>query len=135
MRKWHRWITVFFGIFIFWIALTGVASQVAALMAQAEFANVPPPDPAIMEAAMAACPEGMRCFPMGPPGGEESFWRPLVGMFHHWHSGETFGPVGTTISILSGLALLFFSFSGMWMYIKMWLGRKNKSLTPKWFWK
>jgi uncharacterized iron-regulated membrane protein len=31
MRKWHRWTTVFFGIFMLWMAVTGIASHVTAL--------------------------------------------------------------------------------------------------------
>ena len=30
---------------------------------------------------------------------------------------------GTVISLLSGLALFFFAFSGLWMYVQMWRGR------------
>ena len=54
---------------------------------------------------------------------------------HDLHSGATFGPVGIWISILSGYALLFFAFSGLWMYIQMWRARHARSLKPGWFWK
>ena len=33
MRKYHRWLSVLFGVFLLWIAVTGVLSQVAALVA------------------------------------------------------------------------------------------------------
>ena len=77
------------------------------------------------------CPETMMCRPKAPPGGMKS----LVGWFHHLHSGEEFGPVGTAISLMTGLALLFFSISGLWMYFSMWKNRKDRSLKPGWFWK
>jgi len=133
MRKWHRWLSVFFGIFMLWIAGTGLASQVTALWPAGE------PAPQAAGAASAAapppgfeCPEGWRCM---PPRGPSSGMRSWVGFFHHLHSGETFGPVGTAISIMSGLALLFFSVSGLWMYWRMWTNRKARKLRGGLFWK
>lgn len=129
MRKWHRWLSVFFGVFMLWIAATGVLSQVADLW--------PSGAPAAAEQAAATpppgfqCPEGWRCQPPRPEGGMRS----LVGLFHHLHSGESFGPVGTAISVLSGIALMFFSVSGIWLYVQMWQFRKGRSLKPGWFWK
>jgi uncharacterized iron-regulated membrane protein len=61
--------------------------------------------------------------------------RSLVGTFHHLHSGETFGPIGTAISLLSGIALLFFAGSGVWLYLQMWRNRKARALKPGWFWR
>ena len=58
--------------------------------------------------------------------------RSLVGLFHHLHSGGSFGPVGTAISILSGLALAFFSISGIWMYVRMF--RRRPQGARKLFW-
>lgn len=128
MRKWHRWLSVFFGIFIFWIAVTGVLSQAAELWpsgsAEQSAAAVAPP-------AGFACPEGWRC--MAPRAEGEGFGS-LVGLFHHLHSGESFGPLGTAISVLSGLALMFFSASGIWLYVQMWRNRKDRVLSPRWFW-
>jgi uncharacterized iron-regulated membrane protein len=133
MRKWHRWISVFFGIFMLWIAATGVLSQVGELVNNGGFgdeheerAGPPPGVPAGF-----VCPETMMCRPK--PSQEAGHWN--VGLLHHLHSGEVFGPLGTVISILSGVALLFFSFSGLWMYIQMWKNRKDRSLKPGWFWK
>jgi uncharacterized iron-regulated membrane protein len=116
VRKWHRWLAVLFGVFLLWISVTGVLSQVGSLVNKSAQAS---------EARAAAtttppgfvCPETMNCRPKPKPGG----WN--VGLLHHLHSGESFGPIGTAISILSGLALMFFSFSGLWLYIQMWRGR------------
>ncbi|QIL03189.1 PepSY domain-containing protein [Sphingomonas sinipercae] len=116
MRKWHRWLAVLFGVFLLWISATGVLSQVGSLVNKANA-------PSQAQAAAAAtppgfeCPATMTCRPKPKPGG----WN--VGLLHHLHSGESFGPAGTAISILSGFALFFFSFSGLWMYVQMWRGR------------
>lgn len=126
MRKWHRWLSVFFGVFLLWIATTGVLSQVAVL-----WPSNPPPAELTTPPPGFVCPEGWRCMPPRAEGGMTS----LVGLFHHLHSGESFGPIGTAISVLSGLAMMFFSFSGLWLYIRMWRNRADRKLAPRWFWK
>ncbi|WP_066556157.1 PepSY domain-containing protein [Croceicoccus bisphenolivorans] len=129
MRKWHRWLSVLFGVFLLWIAITGVLSQVAVLWPAGS-------DPAAAAAAIPpegfVCPEGWRCMPPRP---DATGIRGMVGLFHHLHSGETFGPVGTAISVLSGLAMIFFGFSGIWLYVQMWRNRKRRSLSSRLFWK
>ena len=129
MRKWHRWLSVFFGVFMLFIAATGLLSHGAALWPVGE------PDPATLLAqeppAGFTCPEGWRCSPPRPQAGPRAW----VGFFHHLHSGEEFGTIGTIISILSGFALLFFAFSGLWLYIRMWRERANRGARDRWFWK
>ena len=125
MRKWHRWITVFFGIFMVWMAATGLASHAAALWPEGAQAGAPPVPQGFV------CPETMMCRPKAPSGSIKT----LTGLFHHLHSGEQFGPLGTAISVLTGMALLFFAFSGLWMYVSMWQNRKVRKLAPRWFWK
>lgn len=123
MRKWHRWLVVFFGVFLLWIAVTGVLSQVVPWF-------LPKPDPAAMAAQVPAgfvCPETMNCRPKGGTS--------IVGLLHHLHSGESFGPVGEFIATLSGFAMVFFTVSGIWMYVQMWRNRSARSLKPGWFWK
>ena len=117
MRKWHRWLSVFFGLFMLWIAVTGVLSQVGSLVNErrAEAA------PRAAAPAGFVCPESMNCRPKAAPGS----WN--VGLLHHLHSGETFGPVGVAVSILSGFALIFFAISGLWLYIQMFRGRLVRS--------
>ena len=131
MRKWHRWLSIIFGVFMAWIAITGVASQLAPLWLTA--GNEPERGkmeaPAIPEGFV--CPETMMCRPKPPEGGGGE----IIGLLHHLHSGESFGPVGTIISIFSGLALIFFSVSGLWIYVQMWRNRKDRSLAPGLFWK
>lgn len=117
MRKWHRWLSVVFGAFLLWIAATGMLSHIAAWTA-------PAPQ---MAPADFVCPETMICRPK-PVG---TNW---VSLFHHLHSGEPLGPVGELASFLSGLALLFFAGSGLWMYIQMWRNRKARGLKNGWFW-
>lgn len=159
MRRWHRWASVFFGVFLLWISVTGVLSQVGSLVNNGGFEQEERPKavaPAAkagqnellhegeeltgaqmhdaMKAAAASpasfvCPADMTCRPKQP----KAAWN--VGYLHHLHSGEEFGPAGVVISLLSGLALLFFSFSGLWMYIRMWSHRRDKAHKPAWFWK
>ena len=134
MRKWHRWISIFFGVFFLWIAGTGLASQLVPLFSGGEEheheAGGEAEHAAPMVPAGFVCPETMTCRPRQPEGGGN-----IVGYLHHLHSGEEFGPVGVAISILSGFALLFFSFSGLWMYFQMWRNRAKRALSPRWFWK
>jgi uncharacterized iron-regulated membrane protein len=125
MRKWHRWLSVIFGVFLLFIATTGVLSQFAALKADSE------PRPVAAAPAGFVCPETMMCRPKPNPDGAA----PWVSYLHHLHSGEEFGPVGTAISIMSGFALIFFSFSGLWLYIAMWRNRASRGVKPGWFWK
>jgi hypothetical protein len=129
MRKWHRWLVVFFGVFLLWIAVTGVLSQVPIWGEvfggeeegeQAEAAAAPPG---------FVCPESMMCRPKEKHDGGGL----NIGLIHHLHSGETFGPLGTIIASLSGLAMIFFSFSGIWMYIEMFR-RRGKADKKGLFW-
>jgi hypothetical protein len=161
VRKYHRWLSIVFGVFLLWIAATGVMSQLAALKANGGFENetaergqrqaaalggaiVPAasahgddeeaPRPVAVAAGAAApfvCPADMICRPKPAPDGARAW----VGYLHHLHSGEEFGPAGVVISILSGLALLFFAFSGLWMYLRMWGERRGRSQKPVWFWR
>ena len=152
MRRYHRWLSVLFGVFILWIAVTGVLSQIGNLVNNGGFeeeteqrgeaqaaaigaAAMPParaqeqPAPAAQLSAAFVCPADMDCRPKPQP-------RPWnVGFLHHIHSGEQFGPVGVVISILSGLAVVFFAFSGLWMYIRMFSHRRTNNHKPGWFWK
>ncbi|WP_295630684.1 PepSY domain-containing protein [Novosphingobium sp.] len=124
MRKYHRWLSVLFGVFLLWIAVTGVMSQFADIVAESER-----PAAAAVPAGFA-CPATMICRPKPAPDGARAW----VGYLHHLHSGEEFGPVGTAISIVSGIVMIFFSFSGLWMYIQMWRNRSARGVKPGWFW-
>lgn len=127
MRKWHRWISLFFGIFMLWIAGTGVLSHVASWwpLTAAEAAAGMPPAPVDWE-----CPKGWMCRPLPQTDGIKS----LTGFIHHLHGGSEFGPAGEVISFLSGLALLFFSVSGIWLYTQMWRNRRQRKSRGGLFW-
>lgn len=128
MRKWHRWLSVFFAVVLLWIAVTGVLSQIVPLLGK----GGSPREPAAASAAPAfVCPPDYICRPK-PKAGDP---RALVGLLHHLHSGESFGPAGVVIATLAGFAMVFFSFSGLWLYIQMWRNRKDRGLSPRWFWK
>lgn len=129
MRKWHRWLSVFFAVIMVFVAITGVLHYVfvwwpSAPPSSAQIAAMAPP-PGF------TCPEGWRCMPPPPEGG----MRGMVGFIHHLHSGEELGIVGEILVMLSGFALVFFSFSGLWLYIHMWRNRKERQIKPGWFWK
>ena len=160
MRTYHRWLSVLFGLLILFIAVTGVLSQIGVLVNNGGFedeakergakqaaaigdAIVPPAQ--AHEGEMAAkpaastptapaaftCPATMTCRSKRTP--KPGDWN--VSYLHHIHSGEEFGPVGVILSIASGLALIFFAFSGLWMYIQMFRRRAHRASHPrKLFW-
>ena len=165
MRTYHRWLSVLFGLFILFIAVTGVLSQIGSLVNNGGFEdetaergarqasaigqaivpsaqahehdeaavapNAGEPAKAATPTAAAtpafACPADMNCRPkrVAKPGEWD------VGFLHHIHSGEQFGPVGVIISLLSGIALIFFAFSGLYMYIQMYRRRSHRHSHPK----
>jgi uncharacterized iron-regulated membrane protein len=128
MRKWHRWLSVIFGVFLLWIAVTGVLSQVVPIVQRGGFEEQRRDPAASVAPPGFACPETMTCRPT-PKNGPS-----IVGLLHHLHSGESFGPLGTIVATLSGFAMIFFSFSGLWMYVDMFRRRK-KGDKPGLFWK
>jgi uncharacterized iron-regulated membrane protein len=139
MRRYHRWAATVFGIFLLWISATGLLSQVGKLVNDGGFESAATEAAARVRAEAATppgftCPETMTCRPRPAPGD----WN--VSFLHHLHSGEEFGPAGVIISMLSGLALFFFAFSGLYLYIQMWRGRlvrveQGKTVRGgKWFW-
>ena len=125
MRKYHRWLSVLFGVVLLWIAVTGVMIQLAELKADGE------PRAVATAPGTFVCPEGYMCRPKPAADGAKAW----AGWLKELHSGEEFGPVGTALSIAGGLALVFFAFSGLWMYIRMWSHRRTNSHKPYWFWK
>ena len=137
MRKWHRWLSVVFGVVLLWIAGTGVLSQIVPIVQRGGFEEERPVAKPQAGASVAipgapagfVCPETLTCRPK-PKGGQS-----LVGLLHHLHSGESFGPVGVVIATLAGLAMLFFAVSGLWLYVAMWRNRAARGVAPRWFWK
>ena len=97
------------------------------------------PDNAAAATAQAAapagfvCPETMTCRAKPDPDSAAAW----ISYLHHLHAGEEFGPTGTILSIARGLALLFFAFSGLWMYIEMFRGRRAaaQAIRKRIFWK
>ena len=118
MRRWHRWLSVLFGLLILFVAVTGLMSHLAALVADGQAA----PAAAAVPAGFT-CPETMTCRPKPAPDSARAW----VGWLHHLHSGEEFGPVGTALAMMSGAALIFFAFSGLWMYVQMFRARGAKT--------
>jgi len=132
VRKWHRWTATIFGLFLLWISATGVLSQVGSLVNHGGFETAASEARAKAAAAAATppgftCPETMTCRPK-----QKQAWN--VGLLHHLHSGESFGPAGVIVSLLSGLSLFFFAFSGLYMYVQLWRGRLVRPGSRKLFW-
>ncbi len=157
MRTYHRWLSVIFGLFILWIAATGVLSQIGSLVNNGGFeqgtrergarqaaavgeAIVPSAQAheegeeatASTAAATAAptafvCPADMTCRPKRTP--KPGDWN--VSYLHKIHSGEEFGPAGVIVSLVSGIALIFFAFSGLYMYIQMFRRRGHRKSHPR----
>ena len=136
MRRYHRWVATVFGIFFLWISATGVLSQVGSLVNNGGFKDEGGERAAPATPPGFTCPETMTCRPKpaSPPK-----WN--VGLLHHLHSGESFGPAGVVISIMCGLSLFFFAVSGLYMYIQLYRGRmarvrEGKHLRgTRFFWK
>ncbi len=62
------------------------------------------------------------------PDNTDTFWIKL-------HSGELLGDAGRSVGIFSGLALLFLTISGCWIYFQMYQRRpKNSPLWKRVFW-
>ena len=143
MRRFHRWAGALFGIFLLWISATGLLSQVgglvnnggfekqvvatgqrqAAAIGDAIIAPAKAHEPEAAAPTAFACPADMICRPKPVP--KPGAWN--LGLLHHLHSGEQFGPLGVVVSMLSGLALFFFALSGLYMYIQMYRGRLARS--------
>jgi uncharacterized iron-regulated membrane protein len=131
MRKWHRWLSLFFAVVLIWVTVTGVLHYLAVWW------PAPEPTPAALAALEPppgfVCPEGWRCNPPRPEGA--NLLAQNLGLIHHLHSGDEGGLWGQIIVMLSGLALLFFCISGLWMYVQMWRNRKDRGLNGDLLWK
>lgn len=116
MRKWHRIIAPYFALFLIVITVTGVAVQATDLL------DTPKEAGTHVKAGRASAAATM---PQSRPAAEKG--ESAMHRWGHWlkklHSGESLGPVGLAINILSGLALLFFATSGLWMYVQIPLRR------------
>ncbi|WP_068071144.1 PepSY domain-containing protein [Novosphingobium lentum] len=135
MRKWHRWLVVFFGVFLLWIAGTGVAMQAIDLFKGDDDHDKPAAAQRGPGAAAVTLAVGTAEMPPPADAPRKPKKADLRHTIQHMHSGEWFGPFGVLVNTLSGLALLFFSFSGLWMYIQMWRNRAHRNIKPGWFWK
>ena len=130
MRKYHRWLSILVGLFILWIAATGSIVQFSRMTAPA------PPRPAIAGAAdgpSARAEDGDEATPalVGKAKPPEDATRQFIHFVTELHSGEEFGITGQIVSLISGLALIFFAISGLWMYIQMYRRRAHRHSHPK----
>lgn len=131
MRKWHRWLSLFFAVILLFVTVTGLLHYVVVWWPTGE----PTPEAlaAIAPPPGFVCPEGWRC--MAPPPDTGNPLGSSLGLIHHLHAGSEGGIWGEIIVMLSGLALLFFCISGLWMYVQMWRNRTARGLKGGLFWK
>lgn len=150
MRHWHRWLGVCFALFILLIGTTGVAIQlldVAAAMTKPDAAGAPPvtaltaaSQPSDQQAHHAHHGDAVKAEGADSQGATAKPKPPQSPLrrWSHWikdiHSGVAMGPVGIAISIVSGLVLMFFAVSGMWMYWQMFTRRRAAGRT-NFFWR
>ncbi|WP_309610255.1 PepSY-associated TM helix domain-containing protein [Sphingomonas sp.] len=138
MRKYHRWLSVLFGLLILFIAVTGVVTQGARLYAigepeRARSTQASAPAARIGEAEDTDEAEAPKATPAARP--PQSPLKQFIHFVTELHSGEEFGIVGQLVSLVSGLALIFFAFSGLWMYIQMFRRRSHRARhSKKIFW-
>ncbi len=118
MRTWHRWLGLTMGLVLLFVGVTGVMIQAFDIAGELGIGGSAPVV-AKMTAQSVGAPDCTRP-PAAPPRSPAKRWE---GWVKRLHSGESFGPVGVVISVLSGFALFFFAFSGLWMYWQMWRRR------------
>lgn len=164
MRQWHRWMGICFAVFLLVISGTGVTIQVLDLIAAKNKpdATVAPRTAGTTGNDAVARPaaddgdshpdEGSKRHKHeeAADGGQMQATTALADApkpkqpqsslrrWNHWikdlHSGVLLGPVGIFVSMLSGVALIFFAISGMWMYWQMFSRRKAAGRNS-FFWK
>ncbi len=136
MRTWHRWLAVIAGIFIVWIATTGLLGQVISLAGgerhDAPRASVAEPGANSTPGITATVPNAADGLPATAKPHKKQ--RDLYHFIIDLHSGAYFGTLGKVISALVGAALLFFAISGMLMYVNMFRRRKTSGRSGV-FWK
>jgi uncharacterized iron-regulated membrane protein len=108
MRRLHRWCGLVTGVFMALIALTGIGMQVIDLIWPEQDGPRDAPDPA----------RGVH---------------QIRAFIDHLHDGEVLGVSGRAVSLVLGVALLFFSVSGIWMYWTM-LSARRRNGVGKLFW-
>ena len=118
MRKWHRWLVIVAGIFMVWIAATGLVGHAMTLVG-GEHHDGPQQQAGATHVAAPASTQNAK------PAKHAKRPRDLQHLIIELHSGNYFGPFGKVISVLMGAVMLFFSISGMWMYIDMFRKRKK----------
>jgi hypothetical protein len=147
MRKYHRWLAILSGLLMLWIAATGFIGQVMSV-AQHGLSDEHKAPPATMRQTDPAPAAGKEMTPMAnvAMASPDSMQAPVEHKpnkkrtrdWYHFiidlHSGNAFGGVGRILSILMGAALVFFSLSGIWMYVDMFR-RRLKAQKKGVFWK
>lgn len=102
LRRIHRWIALFLAVFMFAIGITGAILQLLfSIYGEPAPPGGGPPLSSNMPAALAR----------------------FQGVVYGIHTMHYLGGYGTWYGIIMGTGLLFFSLSGLWMYLEMYRGR------------
>lgn len=113
MRKWHRWISLFTSIIMFFIAGTGLLLQLDLYLS----GHAPPGS---------------------PPGSDTppliDGYTGLHNTLQNIHAGYFMGTGGRILSILMAVGLLVLSITGIVMYLQMYKMRKKVN-RHGWIWK
>jgi uncharacterized iron-regulated membrane protein len=133
MRYWHRLCAPIFAALLLIISLTGVITRVVQTIdhasAHADHGAKHGGEHHGKGGDKGATPINAACAQDGDTKTKDQPARTPLAEFGHVvkdiHSGEALGPLGTVLSIASGLALAFFSVSGFWMYVQMWRRRRR----------
>jgi uncharacterized iron-regulated membrane protein len=98
LRRWHRWAAIPAGLFLFFIALTGVALHVDMILS----GHAPPGSAAPSTAVPATAQKADYHF-----------------ILQDLHAGYYFGWTGRITSILAGLSLLVLAVTGLQIWWRM----------------
>jgi hypothetical protein len=151
LRRYHRWLAPLFALLLLWIAVTGLTIQFIKLSTPPRPGPPPVEEASLIPAARAheheasAKPAAVKpasaATPAAAPESETDRIRrerhDLSEFVMDLHSGKSFGPLGTWLSIASGFALIFLAGSGLWMYVQMFRARTRDGRTSsggKYFW-
>jgi hypothetical protein len=144
LRRYHRWLAPLFALFLLWIAVTGLTIQFIKLSTPSRAGPPPAEEAALIPAARAheqgAPAKPATATPTAPGSDIDRIRRErhdLSEFVMDLHSGKALGAIGTWLSILSGLVLIFLAGSGLWMYVQMFRARNRPDHRPsggKWFW-
>lgn len=129
MRSTHRWIGSMLSLLLMYLFVTGTATGIAQLLDPESARPIPPPGEMMMPPGTGSPTERPRPPRGQPPNGD----LPLSAFLQDLHSGHTFGRLGEWAMLLTGIATVFLTLSGMWLYVTM-LRQRRRNDRAGYFW-